>query len=112
MMRGTDRLVVAALIALAGLYGVWFHDDPHLLASMLVFVLPPLLLAIAVWRGVGHANFWAGVLALGWFSHAVMIAWARPQDALPAWLAIVLSICIVVAGSLPGLRARFTGKRR
>ena len=111
MMRGPDRLLIAALLALAALYAVWFRDDAYPIASLLVFMLPPLSLAIAVWRGFGRAGFWAGVFALGWFSHAVTIAWVRPEDALQAWLAIALSVCIVIAGSLPGLRARFARKR-
>ncbi|MEG3191096.1 DUF2069 domain-containing protein [Lysobacter sp. D1-1-M9] len=111
MMRRSDRWLAAALLALAALYAAWFRNDAHVLAALLVFALPPLLLALAVWRGVTSAGFWAGVFALGWFAHAVMIAWARPAALLPASLAIVLSVGIVVAGSLPGLRARFGGKR-
>lgn len=112
MRRGSDRILASALLALAALYAVWFRSDPGLLAVLLVFVTPPLLLAVGVWRGVAKAAFWAGVLALGWFSHAVMVAWSQPPDALPASLAILMSLLIVITSSWPGLKARREKKRR
>ena len=106
----SQRLAGAALLALAALFIAWFHDDRHAAAALLVFALPPLLLAIPAWRGGRRAGFWAGVLALFWFSHGVMVAWTRPDEVLFAWLEIVLSLVVVAAASWPGLRARF-GKR-
>ena len=49
----------------------------------------------------------AGLLALLWFSHAVMVAWTRPPERGFALLALLLSLAIVFAASIPGLRARF-----
>ncbi|MFT3761032.1 MAG: DUF2069 domain-containing protein [Pseudoxanthomonas sp.] len=106
----TRRLLVAALIALAALYAAWFRADKHLLASLIVFVAPPLLLAAGVAAGAKRAPFWAGVLALFWFCHGVMAAWSRPAEAAYAWLEIALSLLVVLASNWPGLRARF-GKR-
>ena len=41
------RLVLSsALLALAALYLWWFHDSPHFVAALIVFVLP---LALLVW---------------------------------------------------------------
>ena len=109
-----SRIVLAlALLALSVLYGAWFHDDRHRLAAMLVFALPPLLALAGLLRGgttASKAAFWAGVLGLFWFSHGVMIAWSHPADAGWAWMEIVLSLVVIVAGSWPGLKARF-GRR-
>jgi len=106
----SQRLAGAALLALAALFIAWFHDDRHAAAALLVFALPPLLLAVPAWRGGRRAAFWAGVLALFWFSHGVMVAWTRPDERLLAWLEIGLSLLIVGTVSWSGLRARF-GRR-
>ena len=105
------RIAGAALLALALLYAAWFHADRHAVAALLVFALPPLLLAVPTWRGGRRPAFWGGVFALGWFSHGVMVAWTRPGEALFAWLAIVLSLVVIATVSWPGLQARF-GRRR
>ena len=55
--------------------------------------------------------FWAAVLALFWFSHGVMVAWSRPMEAGLATIEIVLALVVILAASLPGLRARFGGRR-
>lgn len=111
MTREPSRIVLAvALFALSALYAVWFHDDRHWLAAMLVFALPPLLALAGVLRGgtiASKAAFWAGVLGLFWFSHGVMVAWSDPVDAGWGWAEIALSLAIIGAGSWPGLRARF-----
>ena len=109
--RLAHRLTGAALLALALLFALWFHDDRHAAAALLVFALPPLLLAWPAWRGSRRAGFWAGVLALFWFSHGVMVAYTRPPERWFAGLEIALSLLVVVAVSWPGLRARF-GQRR
>jgi len=66
-----------------------------------------LLLLALLAAGRARAAFWAGVAGLLWFSHAVMLAWVQPKVRGLAWAAIVLSVVIVVASSLPGLHARF-----
>ncbi|MGV8961207.1 MAG: DUF2069 domain-containing protein [Stenotrophomonas sp.] len=108
--RRRDLLLAAALLALAGLFGGWFRDDKYLLAAMLVFTLPPVLLLAGVLANKASARFWAGVLALFWFSHGVMSAWTHRDSALYAWGEIVLSLLIVALVSLPGMRARFARK--
>ena len=76
-----------------------------------MFALPPLALAAATLRGWRTASFWAGVLALGWFSHGVMVAWSRGGERGYALAEVALALVIVFAASLPGLRARFARKR-
>ena len=105
------NVLVVALLLLAALYASWFARDAHAVAAWLVFALPPALCAIAVATGRRTAGFWSGVFALAWFSHAVMVAWTRPPERMFAWWALALSIVVVFAASLPGLRARFAKKR-
>jgi uncharacterized membrane protein len=107
----SPRITGAALLAMALLYLTWFHDDRHATAALLVFALPPLLLALPAWRGGRRAAFWGGVLALFWFSHGVMVAFTRPAEAAFAWGGIALSLLVIGAASWPGLHARF-GRRR
>lgn len=102
--------LMLVLMALAAVYTVWFINDRHWLAAQLVFTAPPLVLAIALRCGWTKAAFWAQVLALGWFSHGVMSAWSHPQTRGLALLAVALSLVVILAGSLPGLRARFSRK--
>lgn len=106
------RLLMAALLALAALYLAWFARDRHLVAAMLVFPLPPLLLALAAWRRWPRAGFVAGVFALLWFSHGVMTAWAEAGQRIYALPAIALSLAVVYASSIDGIRARFGKNRR
>src|SRR3546814_7933400 len=60
-----------ALPIVAALYTCWFAREAQWVA-VVVFALPPLLLALTLLRGGGaRAGFWAGVLALLWFSHEI-----------------------------------------
>jgi len=105
------RLVLsAALLALAALYATLYHDDPRRIAAWAVFVLPPLWLALTAPRG-RQAPFWAGVLALFWFSHGVMAAWTEPAQRLLHVLEIGLALLVIGAASVPGLRARRQARR-
>ena len=106
-----QRRLALALLALAATYALRFARDEHALAALLVFVLPPLLLALAAWRRWPRTGFVAGVFALLWFSHGVMVAWTRPPERLLAWLEIALALLVIGASSWAGLRARF-GRRR
>src|SRR3546814_11115036 len=95
-----------ALLALVLLYATWFALDAQWVA-LGVFALPPLLLALALPRPGLRAPFWAGLLALAWFSHGVMVAWSRPPERWFALLEVALALIVVFAASMPGLRARF-----
>lgn len=103
--------LVTALLALAALYGLWFARDARLVAALLVFVLPPTLLAVAAAGGWRRAGFTAAVLALLWFSHGVMLLYAEPALRLPAGIETLLALAIIHAACLPGIRA-WRSKRR
>ncbi len=108
--RKTERskwVLAGALFALSALFAAWFHDDRHGWVALGVFALPPLLLLLALRRHYRTAAFWSGVLALAWFSHGVMVAYSRPQEAVFACTEILLSLVVVGASSWPGLRGRF-----
>ena len=105
------HVLIVALLALAAVFVAWFAPQPSPWVALVVFALPPLLLAVAALRKNRKAGFWAGVFALGWFSHGVMVAYSRPGERGHATAEIVLALVIVFAGSLPGLRARFARKR-
>ena len=105
-MTFTTRLMLAGLFGLAALYAFWFgHEGWHAIA---IFSGPPLLLAALGWNGGQKPAFWAGVLALVWFSHGVMVAWSRPLERELALIEIAFSLLIVFAVSIPGLVARFS----
>ncbi len=99
------------LLALAALYAIWFGRGGQW-PAVAVFAAPPLLLAVAGWFGWRNAAFWAGVLALLWFSHGVMVAWTRPPERSCALLEIVLAIVVVAVANHAGLRARFGNRNK
>lgn len=99
-------VLVGALIALAAVDAAWFAPR-HEWVAVVVFCGPVLACAMGVLRRRRTAGFWSGVLALLWFSHGVMVAWTRPPERSLALAEVALSLAIVLASSLPGLRARF-----
>lgn len=106
-MTRAHRLLCAALFALVAVYGLWFGRDAQWFA-LAVFALPALWLGVALLRdGGARTAFWAGVLALAWFSHGVMVAWTRAPERWFACAEIALAVAIVLAASMAGLRARF-----
>ncbi len=105
------RVVLAcALLALAALYGAWFRDAGAV--ALAIFVLPPLLLAALLRIRPRAAGFWAGVLALLWFSHGVMAAWSRPPERGFAVAEVALALAVIFAANFSALRARFGGRGR
>ena len=105
------RPLAFALLALTLFYAAWFAGDEHLLTGLLVFALPPFLLAIAAWRGWHRAGFAAGVLALLWFSHGVMLAWSEPAQRGMALLEGALVLAVIYASCRPGMQARRERRR-
>ncbi len=105
-------MLALLLLALAALFAGWFAGDARYPVALAVFSLPPLLLAAGVAIGRRTAPFWAGVLALGWFSHGVMLAWERASDRGFALAEVALALGIIAASSWPGLRARFAARGR
>lgn len=102
------RVLICALVALTGLYLLWFGSLPQPWAALVVFAAPPAWLAMATLRDARTARFWAGVLALGWFSHGVMAAYTRAPERLFALAEIVLALVVIFAACMPGLKARFS----
>ena len=106
-MSLAHRILMLSLFALALVYAAWFAREGDWVA-LTIFAAPPLLLALRLPRGGARIALLAGMLALLWFSHAVMVAWTRPPERGFALLALLLSLAIVFAASIPGLRARFS----
>lgn len=98
--------LASVLLALALLFAGWALGHPHPLAGLLAFALPPALLAAAALRAWRRAGFTAGVLALLWFSHGVMLLWAEPAARAWALGETLLALLVVHAACLPGWRAR------
>ena len=109
MKRG--RPLALTLFALTALYAAWFWQDRHAEAALLIFAMPPLLLGVVAWRGWTRAGLSAGLIALLWFSHGVMVAWTNSQDRAFAFAEIFLALAIICLASMPGLRARFSKGR-
>lgn len=97
------------LFALVVLYAAWFARAGAWIAFA-VFAAPPLLLMILGAVRPRVAAFWAGVLALAWFSHGVMVGWSRPDERGFAWAEIALALLAIGAANFAALRARF-GRR-
>ena len=106
-MSLAHRILMLSLLALALVYAAWFAREGDWVA-LAIFATPPLLLALRLPRGGARIALLAGRLALLWFTHAVMVAWTRPPERGFALLALLLSLAIVFAASIPGLRARFS----
>ena len=106
-----SRLLIAALAALAALFGIWFAPTPSPWVALAVFALPPALLAVGQWRSRPTAGYWASVLGLAWFSHGVMVAYSRPPERWFALAEVALALLIIFAASGPGMRARLAQKK-
>ncbi|MBW8823770.1 MAG: DUF2069 domain-containing protein [Xanthomonadales bacterium] len=107
-MTPPRRILFIALVLLALLDLAWFWHEP---LARVVFTLPVALCALGVWLRRHTAGFWSGVLALLWFSHGVMAAWTRPPERLQAFAEIALALVVILAASIPGMRARFAQRK-
>ena len=112
LLAGSRRMLAGLLLALSALFAAWFLGDARYLQALAVFALPPLLLAAGVLARRRTAPFWAGVFALGWFSHGVMLAWERSEGRGYALAEVLLALGIITATSWPALRSRFGAGRR
>lgn len=107
-MSFSTRVLLAGLFGLVALYVFWFLHEGW--PTVAWFAGPPLVLAALNWRGAQKPAFWAGLFALGWFSHGVMVAWSHPGERQLALIEIVLALLVFTGATIPGMRARF-GKR-
>ncbi|MBN7137562.1 hypothetical protein A7A76_22950 [Lysobacter enzymogenes] len=105
-------MLLASLVALSALFALWYLlPGKHWLAGLTVFVLPPALLAAGVAVRSRLAAYWAGVLALFWFCHGVMLAWSSPGERLYAWIELALALAVIFSANLAGMKARLGRKR-
>ena len=105
-------VLLGCLIALSALFAVWYLlPGQHWIAGLSVFVLPPALLAVGVALRSRLAAYWAGVLALFWFCHGVMLAWSSPDERLYAWIELILALAVIFSANLAGMKARLGRKR-
>ncbi len=102
------RLLALALFGLAALYVLWFWNDRHALAALLIFAMPPALFGVAALRRWPPAGLSAGLVALIWFSHGILVAWTRAAERPFAFAEILLALSVIYLASMPGLRARFS----
>ncbi len=95
----------AALIALQPAWYVWLAPPANgrgLFA--LALTLPPLLLPLLALRtSASRALLWIGIVALFYFCHGVVAAWAVPAARVPAL--IEAGLCTILIGTI-GMRTR------
>ena len=95
------RIGQTAWLLLALLQALWHGwlraPPPALLPAVLVLVWLPLALPLLA-RSPARRLWWAGVAALPYFVHGVMIAWAAhgPTRAL-GWTELTLAVLLVVS---------------
>ncbi|GIX35245.1 MAG: hypothetical protein KatS3mg126_1024 [Lysobacteraceae bacterium] len=105
------RLARLLLWGLVVLQAVWYLalDPPAIVPAWLALSLAwlPLLPAVLLQlRGARTAPFWSGVLALPYFCHGVMEAWAVPALRLPGLLEAIVASALVLAVGADGLQRR------
>ena len=95
----------AALVLLQPAWYLWLAPPANANGALaLAFTLPPLLLPLFALRtSVRRALLWVGILAVFYFCHGIVAAWAVPTTRLPALIEALL--CVVLIGML-GLDAR------
>ena len=106
-MTHAQRAAAAALVALVAVQWLW--HGATLAAG--VYSLPLLLLGLLLASRRSHGWFWVGVLALPYFVHGTVEAFASPAHRAPALAETVLAGSLVLLVSWDGMRARFGGSR-
>jgi uncharacterized membrane protein len=106
--RQLGLLAFWLLLALQLLWHGWWQPPQHLPRSLpLVLLAGPLLLpALGLLRRRPNALFWAAVVSLLHFCHAVMELWTSPAARAPAALALLLSLLVIGSVGVDGLRRR------
>jgi uncharacterized membrane protein len=76
----------------------------------LALTLPALLLPLfALGTGLKRALFWVGVVALFYFCHGVVAAWAVPNARVPA--VVEAALCVVSIGAIGWIGRRDQRKK-
>jgi uncharacterized membrane protein len=105
-MNALHKIAIAALIALAALQVVWYGwwSPPISISKWaaisfaLIWFAPPLLAARI---DAEHGLLVGALIALLFFSHGVMQAWASVADRVPALIEIALSTIVVACAGWP-----------
>jgi len=114
-MSLSKRWAALGIIALA-LYQVLWHcvlatpDKAPAWIITLLFALP--LIPVCILILIKHRTFafWGGALALFYFSHGVMEAWAV-RELWPLGMGeALISVWVIIASSWDGMKARFAKK--
>jgi uncharacterized membrane protein len=100
-----------ALVLLQFAWYLWLAPPANARPALaLALTLPPLLLPLLALRtSPRRALLWVGIVALFYFCHGVVAAWAIPAARMPALLEALL--CVVLIGAL-GVDARRAGPGR
>lgn len=94
----TGLLLWAALVPLQFLWHLWLAPPANGRAGLaLALTVPALLLPFLAWRsGARRMLLWAGVLALFYFTHAVVAAWVSPASRVPALVQVLLCTVVII----------------
>ena len=110
-----ERVALAAWLALIALQPVW-HGlvAPPLLVPVALAVTAftiPIALPLLAWRRRPRALLIASIVALAYFCHGVMEAWADASVRALAIAEIALSLALVLAVGTIGLEGRRAARR-
>ena len=114
-MSLSKRLAALGIIALM-MYQVLWHcmlappDKAPAWIITLLFALP--LIPVCILILIKHRTFafWGGALALFYFSHGIMEAWAV-RELWPLGMGeALISVWVIIASSTDGMKARFAKK--
>ncbi|KAB2900900.1 MAG: DUF2069 domain-containing protein [Dokdonella sp.] len=102
MRMSAQRVALGAWFALIALQPAWYlWLAPPATGQAwfaLALTLPPLLLPLtALRRSTGRALLWAGIVALFYFCHGVVAAWAVAAARMPALIEVALSLVLIGA---------------
>jgi uncharacterized membrane protein len=115
-MSLSKRWVALGVFALLLLQIIWHAvlappERAPIWLVTLFFALPWLLLSVLVLIKHRTFAFWAGTLALFYFSHGVMEAWTQRDIWQLGVLEAVLCVWVIIASSWDGMKARFSKKQ-
>jgi uncharacterized membrane protein len=107
-------LAFGGLIALQLAWHLWLSPPRSLpMAFVLGLAIGPLIVAgLVMLADVRRGLFWAGFIALAYFSHGIMEAWSSPAIRHLANAEWLLSTILVVAVGAAGLAARKSARRQ
>ena len=89
----------AALVVLQPAWYLWLAPPANGRGWLaLVMMLPPLLLPLAALRpNPRRALLWAGIVAMFYFCHGVVAAWAVSDARIPAIAEVLLCLVVIAA---------------